>query len=198
MILITYFLQQIIMPTILLIDSSLSLSRPISSLFDVQNSNGDVITRKEQIHKGNLNHIYIYQLWSTLELTYVCLFISYFILGLSFFLDIIAERHPFELISIMTFSSSSTIHMPFSRDFEALKSSLREIKLKDRTCIDIGLRSSFFHASSSYGSDSVVQVITIIDTRSGGTQSMFIIIIITIDNYSFFFQIYWIWNFPSS
>lgn len=84
------------MPTVILLDNSLSLIRPISQSAADGNS---YHSRLDFFQKGFKSRTHL------IHFT-----------GLQHFLQLVSKEHPLEIISLMTFSADAKVIVPFTRD----------------------------------------------------------------------------------
>eukprot|EP00026_Physarum_polycephalum_P004956 Phypoly_transcript_04982.p1 GENE.Phypoly_transcript_04982~~Phypoly_transcript_04982.p1 ORF type:complete len:459 (+),score=83.58 Phypoly_transcript_04982:428-1804(+) len=112
------------MPTVLLVDVSLSLAHALQGEF--------LETYKELMQEGLLHLI------QELEV-----------------------NHPLELVSLVTFSSTGKVLVPFSRNFSALKTALYNIQLEDKTNVTAGLQTTIGHVTKTLGTTLPVQIILV-------------------------------------
>lgn len=127
------------MPTAILVDSSLSLARPLGVNSSNNGKENESTNRKELLQRGVLH-----------------------------FLQVLEEHHPLEYTSLISFSSSSKIMCPFTRDYATLKSSLYDLKLQDKSLLDVGLTEALLHISDTWGTDCpAVQIIIVVDAHTG-------------------------------
>ncbi len=122
------------MPTVFLVDRSLSMTRPASS------------------EKGSPTR---------LELART---------GGSWFFDYLAQYFPLEETILMGFSSSCDIVVPFTRDYEKLKSKLEDVSVQDRTDLYSALFIVMDVISKEWGSFAPCQVVIVTDNSPGVTH----------------------------
>ncbi|CAG2100999.1 unnamed protein product [Medioppia subpectinata] len=126
------------MPTVILLDVSLSMCRLVS-LNDNHNDNQSVPT-PQQSHLKNLA-----------------------IHGLQALLDYESQNARLEFTSLMVFSSLWQILVKFTRDYDQLKNSLHDIELFDKTKFINGLRGVKNMVVEEWGSEMSCNVILVTD-----------------------------------
>ncbi len=119
------------MPTVFLVDRSLSMMRPVSS------------------EEGSP---------SRLELARQ---------GVSWFFDYLSQYYPLEYTSLLTFSSSCDVVVPFTRDYETLKTKLDEVSVQDRTDLHSALCVMVDVIVNEWGSFAPCQVVVVTDGSPG-------------------------------
>lgn len=121
------------MPTVILLDASLSMSRPVI----ISDCNEEYQRRHLAIH------------------------------GLNSFLDHLAVNFKLEFVSLVVFSSLWEIVVPFTRDFENVKSQLGKVEDYDKTCIRVALEGVKTFVLDEWGTGSPCQVILVTDGNTG-------------------------------
>ena len=88
-------------------------------------------------------------------------------LGLTWFLDYLAQYFPLEYAALLTFSSYCEVAVPFTRDYESVKSKLEEIDVLDRTDLHIALSSMVEVVNQEWGTFAPCQVVVVTDGSPG-------------------------------
>ncbi|XP_064474266.1 integrator complex subunit 14-like [Ornithodoros turicata] len=127
------------MPTVLVLDVSLSMCRPVNT----PDSTEPFQVRNLAIH------------------------------GINTLLDHLNQHCKLEFSSLVIFSSLWELVVPFTRDFELLKSGLLKVECHDRTNLQIGLEGARQVVLDEWGSSMPCQVILITDGSLGvGSASL--------------------------
>lgn len=92
--------------------------------------------------------------------------------GASYFLSILEEQQPLESTAVISFSSRSTVVSPFSTDFPALRTALDSIHLQDKTCPSVGLEAAQQLVQECFGGDRSCQLVLLTDGRPNGGQPL--------------------------
>ncbi|XP_075982470.1 integrator complex subunit 14 [Anticarsia gemmatalis] len=121
------------MPTVLLLDVSLSMSRPVPT-----SDTTDTHTR------------------FTIATT-----------AINTFLDYLSVHSKLEYVALVSFSSTCEVAVPFTRDFDTIRSKLLTLEEGDKTCIDTALLGVNQLVLSEWGCQTPVQIILITDGSSG-------------------------------
>ncbi|KAK2143093.1 hypothetical protein LSH36_878g01004 [Paralvinella palmiformis] len=126
------------MPTVILFDCSLSMSRPVCP-----SDNNDDIQRK---------HLAIN--------------------GINTLLDYLTEHCKLEFVSLVEFSSTASIQVPFTRDHELIRAALSktETRLGDKTCIETALNTVSMMVLDEWGVHTPCQILLISDGSTGVGQ----------------------------
>eukprot|EP00731_Ephydatia_muelleri_P016795 Em0009g1219a len=118
------------MPTVVILDKSLSMRRPAS---------------KENLHSRH----------------------SLACKGLEWFLNYIGMCFPLEYTSLLAFSSACDVVVPFTRDYELLKSKLDEVTVQDRTDLHAALVTMVETMLAEWGSFAPCQAVLVTDGSPG-------------------------------
>ena len=87
--------------------------------------------------------------------------------GLSWFFNYLSEHFPLEYTSLLSFSSLCDVVVPFTRDFEDLKSKLEDVAVLDRTDLHSALLAMVEIVSTEWGSFAPCQVVLVTDGSPG-------------------------------
>jgi len=88
--------------------------------------------------------------------------------GLTHFLQRLENEHPEESACLITYSSTTEVVCPFTRDFGLLIDAIDELELQDKTNLANGLDRTKKYVLKSCGADSLVRIIVVTD----GTPNM--------------------------
>lgn len=127
------------MPTIVLLDVSLSMARPVP----VQES-GETYSRLQLAIHGINTLLDYFNLYTKLEFVSLVSYRMYFgllCLHVSVFIILILICQIFLLILQLTYSSICEELCPFTRDFESIKQKLQSVEDQDKTSIEPALHA---------------------------------------------------------
>ncbi|XP_030761764.1 integrator complex subunit 14-like [Sitophilus oryzae] len=126
------------MPTVILLDASLSMTRPIQFIDGIET------TRKQ------------------LAIT-----------GINAFLDHLSVHSKLEFIALIAFSSLYEERCSFTRDYNVIKSELKNIDDYDKTCLETAFHGVNQMILGEWGNNTVCQIILITDGSTGiGSMSL--------------------------
>ncbi|XP_033634370.1 integrator complex subunit 14-like [Asterias rubens] len=129
------------MPTVILLDVSLSMTQPVSSTdggSSNSSSSSEPITRR-QLAEAGLNTL----------------------------LDFIAANNKLEFTTLVIFSSLWEIVVPFTRDYNELKKAVHTIEIFDKTCLETVLEGVKNVVIEEWGASTLCQVILVTDGSPG-------------------------------
>lgn len=121
------------MPTVILLDVSLSMSRPIPS--------SDTTETQTRLTIATA--------------------------AINTFLDYLLVHAKLEYVALMTFSSLYEVAIPFTRDFDSIRSKMLVLEEGDKTCIDNAFLGVNQLVLTEWGCQTPVQIILITDGSSG-------------------------------
>lgn len=121
------------MPTIILLDVSLSMSRPVISSDSIENHTRSSIA----------------------------------VAAINSFLDYLSVHAKLEYVALVSFSSVHDVAVPFTRDFDSIRTKLPQIEEGDKTCIDSALLGVNQLVMNEWGHQTPIQIILITDGSSG-------------------------------
>ncbi|XP_063990643.1 integrator complex subunit 14 [Diachasmimorpha longicaudata] len=125
------------MPTVIALDVSLSMRRPVPTAgHDVPPS--EVVARHHLAVQG-INHLLHY----------------------------LQVNSKLEFVSLVVFSSTYEMICPFTRDYDMIRSRLQSIEERDKTCIETALHGVNTVVMSEWGNTTACQVILITDGNPG-------------------------------
>ena len=136
------------MPTLVLLDVSLSMCRPATNEHIDAESNGNEMSRKQLAHQG-----------------------------LRTFFDYLADNFRLEFTSLVVFSSLWEEIVPFTRDYDLLKSRLFKAETYDKTCFVSAFEAARSVISDGWGPSTPFHVILVTDGSPGvgeGSLSQFL------------------------
>ncbi len=116
------------MPTVILLDVSLSMTQPVSST-DESISSSEPITKRQLAEAG-----------------------------LTTLLDFIAANDKLEFTTLVIFSSLWEIVVPFTRDYNELKKAVHTIEIFDKTCLETVLDGVKNVVVEEWGASTLCQV----------------------------------------
>lgn len=90
--------------------------------------------------------------------------------GCNILLDHFIQHCKLEFVSLIVFSSSYKVLMPFTRDFEAIKNALNTVEECDKTNIDGGLMGAAQHILEEWGNGTPCQIVLVTDGNAGAGQ----------------------------
>lgn len=91
-------------------------------------------------------------------------------LGCSIVLDHFMQHCRLEFVSLIVFSSTYKVLMPFTRDFEAIKNALTLADECDRTNLEVGLVGAAQHILEEWGNGTPCQIVLVTDGNAGTGQ----------------------------
>ncbi|CAH0405992.1 unnamed protein product [Chilo suppressalis] len=121
------------MPTVILLDVSLSMTRPVPSTDSSENHNRLTISAT----------------------------------AISAFLDYLSIHAKLEYVALVCFSSAYEVSVPFTRDYDSIKSKLTQLEEGDKTCIEAALMGVNHLILNEWGSQTPVQIILVTDGSCG-------------------------------
>ncbi|XP_063600703.1 integrator complex subunit 14-like [Penaeus indicus] len=127
------------MPTVILLDVSLSMSRSV----DVSTPSQSEEVERLELRKDLAAH------------------------GCHSLLDHFAQHCKLEFACLISFSSVYKILMPFTRDFESIKNALNLVEEGDKTSIDVGLVGAAQHILEEWGNGTPCQIVLVTDGNAG-------------------------------
>lgn len=138
------------MPTVVLLDRSLSMRRPAGSTNTATNnsSTSNVNGAKDGRNEGETLH-------------------SLACKGLEWFFGYMAEYYSLEYTSLFSFSSECEILVPFTRDYAQLKERLADLSVQDRTDLSSALVSMVDLIVAEWGSFAPCQAVLVTDGSPG-------------------------------
>ncbi|KAL6056294.1 von Willebrand factor type A domain [Balamuthia mandrillaris] len=84
------------------------------------------------------------------------------------FLESMEANHPLEFVCLVTFSSTSQVIAPFTRDYTLLRSALYDIRLQDTTDLHAGLTTAVDAVKKKFGTSTACQFVVVTDGRPNG------------------------------
>ncbi|XP_001603754.1 integrator complex subunit 14 [Nasonia vitripennis] len=126
------------MPTVIALDVSLSMRRPVVG------SNVGEGLQSEQLTRHHLA-----------------------VQGINTILQYLQTHSKLEFVSLIVFSSLYEVVSPFTRDYDAIRTKLQNIEECDKTCIETVLHGVNTNVISEWGSTTACQVILITDGNPG-------------------------------
>ncbi|XP_034936169.1 integrator complex subunit 14 [Chelonus insularis] len=126
------------MPTVIALDVSLSMRRPVLGAGVNDNLQNELITR---------HHLAIQ--------------------GINTLLHYLQVNSKLEFVSLIVFSSLYDVICPFTRDYDSIRSKLQIIEERDKTCIETALHGVNNVIMSEWGNTTACQVILITDGNPG-------------------------------
>ncbi|KAH0546122.1 integrator complex subunit 14 [Cotesia glomerata] len=131
------------MPTVIALDVSLSMRRPVIST-------GIDASQNEQLTRHHLA-----------------------VQGINTLLNYLQVNSKLEFVSLVVFSSLYELICPFTRDYDSIRSRLQMIEERDKTCIETALHGVNSVIMSEWGNSTACQVILITDGNPGvGAMSL--------------------------
>ncbi|KAG8039195.1 hypothetical protein G9C98_003502 [Cotesia typhae] len=131
------------MPTVIALDVSLSMRRPVIST-------GIDASQNEQLTRHHLA-----------------------VQGINTLLNYLQVNSKLEFVSLVVFSSLYELICPFTRDYDSIRSRLQMIEERDKTCIETALHGVNSVIMSEWGNSTACQVILITDENPGvGAMSL--------------------------
>ncbi|XP_012277266.1 integrator complex subunit 14 [Orussus abietinus] len=126
------------MPTVIALDVSLSMRRPVQGNISADNSQNEQLTRHHLAVQGINALLYYLQVNSKLE-----------------------------FVSLVVFSSLYEVVCPFTRDYDTIRAKLQNIEECDKTCIETALHGVNNVIMAEWGNTTACQVVLVTDGNPG-------------------------------
>ncbi|XP_033341306.1 integrator complex subunit 14 [Megalopta genalis] len=126
------------MPTVIALDVSLSMRRPILGNVTCENNPNEQLTR---------HHLAIH--------------------GINALLHYLQVNSKLEFVSLVVFSSLYEVICPFTRDYDSIRAKLQNIEECDKTCIETALHGVNNVIMAEWGNTTACQVVLITDGNPG-------------------------------
>lgn len=142
------------MPTVILLDVSLSMSRRVPGAVETPGSPGSNSNVEDDVVEVMLRRDLAQH-------------------GCNILLDHMAQHCKLEFVSLIVFSSVYKVVVPFTRDFESIKNALNHIEEMDKTSLEVGLVGAAQHVLEEWGNGTPCQIVLVTDGNAGlGQQSL--------------------------
>ncbi|XP_012151503.1 integrator complex subunit 14 isoform X3 [Megachile rotundata] len=126
------------MPTVIALDVSLSMRRPILNNGSNENNQNEQLTR---------HHLAVH--------------------GINALLHYLQVNSKLEFVALVVFSSLYEVICPFTRDYDSIRSKLQNIEECDKTCIETALHGVNNVIMAEWGNTTACQVVLITDGNPG-------------------------------